>query len=99
MYIRSNSVVNYDETGPVELPESISIGSSVILVSGGLNLSGVSTFTTINATNISSSSPSTTTINASRFTGDGSQITGLTTISSSRIIALKYIFADPPLRA
>jgi hypothetical protein len=97
MYIRSNSVVNYNGTGPVELPESVSIGSSVILVSGGLNLSGVSTFTSINATNISSS-PSTT-INASRFTGDGSQITGLTTISSSRIIALKYIFADPPLRA
>lgn len=94
MYIRSNSIENYNGTGPVELPDSISIGSSVIPISGGLNLSGITTFASINATNIPSS-----TISATRFVGDGSQIVGLTTTTKSRIIALKYIFADPPLRA
>ena len=94
MYIRTNSIENYTGTGPVELPDSISIGSSVIPISGGLNLTGISTFADISASNIPS-----TTITATRFVGDGSQITGLSTTTSSRIIALKYIFADPPLRA
>ena len=94
MYIRSNSIVNYNGTGPVEFPDSISIGSSIISANGDLNLSGVSSFNNINATNIPSS-----TISANRFVGDGSQLTGLTTTTSSKIIALKYIFSDPPLRA
>ena len=94
MYIRSNSIVNYNDTGPVEFPDSISIGSSVISTNGNLNLSGVSTFSSINGSSISAS-----TVTANRFVGDGSQITGLATITSSKIIALKYIFADPPLRA
>jgi hypothetical protein len=38
-------------------------------------------------------------VTASTFVGNGSGLTGVQSISSSKSIALKYIISDPPLRS
>lgn len=93
MNIKSNSVLSSNGLNSVNLPNSVSIGSSVINIYGNIQ-SGVITATTLTA-----SSTNVTTISSDNFIGDGSQLSGLETTTVNRIIALKYIFADPPLRS
>lgn len=93
MNIKSNSVVGSNGSSPVSLPNSISIGSSIINVSGNIQSELVTT-TILNTTTVN-----VTTVNSNRYLGDGSQITGLPSTNARKIIAFKYIFADPPLRA
>lgn len=93
MNIKTNSVVNYDDTGPTGLSNGYSVG--ILTSQGNQNLTGISTIQTISATQINSSTISV----SDGLNGNGSGLTNLPNIQSSRIIALKYIFADPPLRA
>jgi len=93
MNIKTNSVVNYDGTGTTELPNGYSVG--ILTSQGNQSISGISTIQTISATNANSS-----TISVSNgLNGNGSGLTNLPNLQNGRIIALKYIFADPPLRA
>lgn len=94
MNIKSNSVVGSNGLDTVNLPNSVSTGSSVVNVYGNIQSTGIVTTTILNATSVN-----TTTISSSNFVGNGSQLTGLVSTNSSKSIALKYIFADPPLRA
>jgi hypothetical protein len=93
MNIKSNSVLSSNGLNSVNLPNSISIGSSLLNVYGNIH-SGIITTTTLNANSLSA-----TTVTSSNFVGDGSQLSGLETTTVNRIIALRYIFADPPLRS
>ncbi len=93
MNIKSNSVLSSNGLNSVNLPNSISIGSSLLNVYGNIH-SGIITTTTLNANSLSA-----TTVTSSNFVGDGRQLSGLETTTVNRIIALKYIFADPPLRS
>lgn len=93
MNIKSNSVLSSNGLNSVNLPNSISIGSSLLNVYGNIH-SGVITATTLTASSLTA-----TTVSSSNCIGDGSQLSGLETTTVNRIIALKYIFADPPLRS
>lgn len=85
--VRVNSIVNLYGTGAVELPYGATIPSGGALnASGNVNISGVTTVATINATSIAAS-----TVSASRFVGDGSQLSGLPIVSNSKVIALTLI--------
>jgi hypothetical protein len=85
--IRVNSIVSLNGTGPVELPYGASLPSdSLLIVSGNVNITGVTTIATINASNISAS-----TVSASSFSGDGSQLSGLPIVNDSKVIALTLI--------
>jgi hypothetical protein len=93
--IKVNSISNRLDEGPPELSNGAILPSeSSLTVSGGLNLTGISTVGDISATNIDAS-----TVTASSFVGDGSQLTGLPTVSQSKIIALKIIMDPLPFRA
>jgi hypothetical protein len=93
--IKVNSIVNRLDEGPPELSNGVSLPSdSLLIVSGSVNIAGVSTIASVNASNISAS-----TVSASSFSGDGSQLIGLPTVSQSKIIALKIIMDPLPFRA
>ena len=85
--VRVNSIVNLAGTGPVELTYGATIPTGEILSSqGNVNLTGVSTVSTVSSTDLNA-----TTVTASSFVGDGSQLTGLPTVSSSKAIAIALI--------
>jgi hypothetical protein len=85
--IRVNSIVSLNGTGPVELPYGATIPSDGTLnASGNVNITGVTTIATIDATNIQA-----TTVSATSFVGDGSQLTGLPIVNDSKVIALTLI--------
>ena len=93
--IKVNSIVNRLDEGPPELSNGALLPSdSLLIVSGSVNIAGVSTIASVNASNISAS-----TVSASSFVGDGSQLMGLPTVSQSKIIALKIIMDPLPFRA
>ena len=84
--LRVNSIVNLGGTGPVTLPNGAIIPSEGVLnINGNMNV-GVVTIGVVSSTNLRA-----TTITASRFVGDGSQLTGLPTISNGKAIALTII--------
>lgn len=85
--VRVNSIVSLNGTGPVELPYGAIIPSDGTLnASGNVNITGVTTIATIDATNIQA-----TTVSATSFVGDGSQLTGLPIVNDSKVIALTLI--------
>ena len=92
--ITVNFIVNRLDEGPPELTKGANIPSGEIIRSSGNVNVGVATIGIVSTTNISAS-----TITASRFVGDGSQLTGLPIVSPSKIIALNIILSDPPLRS
>lgn len=78
----------------VNLPNSVSTGSSVVNIFGNIETTGVVTTTILNSSSINS-----TNISSPNFVGNGSQLTNITTTNASKVIALKYILSDPPLRS
>ena len=92
MNIKSNSIVSSNGNESVNLPNGFSVGS--IIVQGNLNLLGITTSQSVNSNEIFATS-----VNVESLSGNGSELTNTPNIQSSRVIALKYIFADPPLRA
>ena len=93
MNIKSNSIVGVDGTSAVELANGYSVGS--LDLQGGVVFSGISTIGIVSSTSINVSGV----VTATSFVGNGSFLSGISTITKSRVIGLKYIFADPPLRA
>lgn len=92
MNIKTNAIVNYNGTEPIELPNGYSVG--ILTSQGNINISGISTIETISGTSLNSSTISVTSMN-----GDEYGLTNLPSLQNGRVIALKYIFADPPLRS
>ena len=97
MDIKVNSVVGSNEQSLPNFPDGVDIGSnSSISVHGHINVVGVTTLQSI----FVESDASTANLYSDAYVGDGSQLTGIvTTTTPSKVIGLKYIFADPPLRA
>lgn len=95
MNIQVDSVVGSNGQSSPSFPEGIDIGQNIINNYGNLNLSGISSLSVIKAnTSISD------TVYSSSYVGDGSGLTGLTpSTTPSRIVALKYLLSDPPLRS
>ena len=86
--VRVDIIVDLNETGPVELSNGAIIPSGQTLTANGnLNLIGVSTVGFLTASNVNVSGV----VTASSFVGDGSGLTGLQVVSSSKSIAFAII--------
>ena len=86
--IRVDSITDVNGTGAVTLSYGASIPSGQLLnVQGDLNISGIATvgFLTANNANIIG------VITATSFVGNGSQLTNVPVVSSSKSIALAII--------
>jgi len=93
--IKVDSIVGSNGESPPSFPEGINIGQNIINNYGNLNVSGISTIQTINVdTSISN------TLYSSSYFGDASGLTGIdATTTLSKVVALKYLLSDPPLRS
>ena len=96
--VRVDSLTNKNNNGPVELPSGVTVDVELqggeLAVNGELYVSGITTvgfLTTQHAT--------VGIITAETLRGDGAGLTNLPNVTTSKAIALKLIFADPPLRS
>jgi len=95
MRLKTNSIVNANNDGPVIIPETkIDLNDSSIIISGNVEVLGI---TTVVGPMVASNA-SVGVITASSFVGDGSGL-DVPSVSISKSIALKYIISDPPLRS
>lgn len=92
MNIKANAVVGSTGNNSVNLSNGFYGGS--ISLQGNIVIGGITTVGILSSTSLV-----TTTINVNSLSGNGSGLTNVPNIQTSRVIALKYIFADPPLRA
>jgi hypothetical protein len=96
MRLKTNSIVNANNDGPVIIPETkIDLNDSSIIISGNVEVLGI---TTVVGPMVASNA-SVGVITASSFVGDGSGLVAVPSVSISKSIALKYIISDPPLRS
>ena len=94
--IKVDSITDRNNSGQPTLTYGAILPSgSRLNVQGNVNISGVSTVGLLSATNASVSGI----VTASTFVGDGSQLTGLQSVSSSKSIALKTILDPLPFRS
>jgi hypothetical protein len=90
-----NSIVDRLDEGPPELTFGAVIPQDAILTANGdVNVTGVSTISTLSASDINA-----TTITATSFVGDGSQLSGLPVTSASKTIGLKRIIGFDEYRS
>ena len=92
MNIKTNSVIGSNGNKSVSLPNGFYVGS--LSAQGNLNITGITTSEVLNTNGLNASI-----VNVSSISGNGSGLTGVPNLQSGRVIALKYIFADPPMRA
>ena len=91
MDIKANAILNSTGDGPVEFTNGTSV--SGLVTTTNINFTGVSTAGNIQATAVSVSN-----INAV-LVGSGASLSGMSPVASGRVVGLKFILADPPLRA
>jgi len=86
--IRVDSITDVNGTGAVTLSYGASIPSGQLLnVQGNLNISGIATVGFLTAKNANI----TGVVTATTFSGNGSQLTNIPVVSSSKSIALAII--------
>jgi len=86
--IRVDSITDLNGTGATQLTYGATLPSgSRLNVQGNVNISGVSTVGLLSATNANVSGI----VTASTFVGDGSELTGVQSVGSSKSIALAII--------
>ena len=94
--VNVNIITNKNEDGPVELTQGATIPSGQQLtVTRDTNITGIMTVGTYSATNVNVSGV----VTAASYIGSGENLTSLPSVTSSKIIAYRYILGDPPLRA
>ena len=91
--VRVDSLTNKNNNGPVEVPSGL---SGELAANGNLYSTGITTvgfITTQHAT--------VGVVTATTFIGDGSGLTNVPTVTTSKSIALKLLLSpsDPPLRS
>jgi hypothetical protein len=91
-----NTITNRNDSGAPELTYGATLPSgSTIRVQGNINVAGISTVGILSATNAVVSGI----VTATSFRGDGSQLTGVQSVSSSKSIALKIVLDPLPFRS
>ena len=94
--IKVNRITNKNEDGGVEFTHGATIPSGKQLnVTGGVNVTGILTATNYNVTNVNVSGI----VTASSFSGNGSQLTSLPSVSNGKMIAYKGILGYDEYRA
>ena len=94
--IKVNIITNKNEDGAVELTQgaTIPVGQELTVI-GGANITGIMTIGNFNASNANI----TGVVTAASFIGSGDNLTNLPSVSSSKIIAYKYILEPLVFRA
>ena len=86
--IRVDKIADLNDSGAVNLPYGGNIPTGQTLsISGNINNTGVSTIGILSAT----SANITGVITATSFVGDGSALTGIPVVTSSKAVAFAYI--------
>lgn len=86
--LKVDSIVDVYGTGAPTLPFGAVIPpGGTLTVNGNINSTGITTLSSIQATQIQAG-----TLTAQAFVGDGSQLTGLPTVSDAKIIGLSLVF-------
>ena len=98
--IRSDSLVNKDNTGSTEFIATVGVGTgySLTLASSGtshFNCTGVTTSGPVKAVDANIAGV----VTSVNFSGNGSALTGVATITAAKSAAYKYILGDPPLHS
>lgn len=95
--IKVNIITNKNEDGAVELTQGATIpaGQELTVTGSGANITGIMTAANYDVTNANV----TGVVTATSYIGSGANLTNLPVVSSSKIIAYKYILGDHPLRA
>ena len=94
--IKVNVLTNRNEDGAVEFTKGMTIGSSGVLnITGGYNVTGVTTVVSYTATQFNVSGV----VSAPTFYGDGSNLTNLPSCSVGKVIAYKRIVGYDEYRA
>lgn len=91
MKIKTNAIVNSTGDGAVQFSNGLDVAG--IVTSFNTNFTGITTTTSISCNTVSVTSANATLV------GSGVSLTGLSDVTSGRIVGLKFILADPPLRA
>ena len=92
--VRVDSFRNTNDDGPVEVPSGLSVTTGEFAIVGSVVTSGVTTVGFLTAQNATVG-----VITATTLIGDGSGLTNVPTVTTSKSIALKLILSDPPLRS
>ena len=86
--VKVNSIVNLNDDGPVIFNSGLTVPTNQqVNVLGNVNITGVSTFSNLNATNVNVSGV----VTASSFIGDGSNLTGMNFATESNVFGLALI--------
>ncbi len=98
--IRSDSLVNKDNTGAPEFLTTVGIGTGYVF-----SVTPSAT-THYNCTGVTTSGPFKVVdgnvagvVTATTFKGNGAALSGIATISSAKSLAYKWILGDPPSQA
>ena len=92
--VRVDSFRNKNDDGPVEVSSGLSVESGQLDINGSVVVSGVTTVGFLTAQDATVG-----VITANTYFGDGAGLVNVDSVSASKAIALKLIFADPPLRS
>ena len=94
--VKVNVITNKNEDGAVELTQGGTIPAGKQLsITANSDITGIMTVGTYSAANVNVSGV----VTAAFYIGSGENLTNLPSVSSSKIIAYRYILGDPPLRA
>ena len=93
--VRVNTIVNREENGAPTFTNGLTVPAGATFeLGGGVNISGIATVGFLTATNMTVG-----VLTATSFVGDGSQLTSIPVMSTSKAIAIKYILDPLPFRA
>jgi len=92
--VRVDSLTNKNDDGPIEVPSGVSVDSGELAVNGKINITGVTTVGFLTAQHVTIG-----VVTAITFVGDGSGLTNIPLLTTSKAYGLKLIFSDPPLRS
>ena len=92
--VRVDSLTNKNDDGPIEVPSGVSVDSGELAVNGKINITGVTTVGFLTAQHVVVGA-----ITATTLIGDGSALTNIPLLATSKAYGLKLIFSDPPLRS
>lgn len=93
--IQSDSIVSSDGTGSPSFLKGYTVSNNAPTeVQSSVNISGITTVGFLTATNMTVG-----VLTATRFDGDGSQLTNIPNVLTGKAYAIKILLADPPLRA
>lgn len=96
--VRVDSLTNKNNDGPVEVPSGVTVDvaglGGELALNGEVDITGITTvgFVTAQHANVGI-------ITAVTFNGDGSGLTNVPSLQTSKAYALKLVFSDPPLRS